>query len=66
MDERPDTKETAKIKVHVVGDHPIMLAGVAANIHAKPDMTVVAMPVWSRDHNRNADFRLQISDHTVS
>jgi two-component system, NarL family, response regulator len=33
---------TAKIKVMVVDDHPLMRVGVASIVNARPDMTVVA------------------------
>jgi DNA-binding NarL/FixJ family response regulator len=34
--------QTAKIKVMVVDDHPLMRVGVASIVNARPDMTVVA------------------------
>ena len=42
MDQQPGTRETSKIKVLVVDDHPIMRIGIAAIIEATPDMTTVA------------------------
>ena len=42
MDEQNGMKETAKIKVLIVDDHPIMRVGIAAIIEATPDMTTVA------------------------
>ena len=34
--------QTAKMKVMIVDDHPLMRVGIAAIINARPDMTVVA------------------------
>jgi two-component system, NarL family, response regulator len=42
VDEHAGLKETAKIRVLVVDDHPIMRVGIAAIIQATPDMTTVA------------------------
>jgi DNA-binding NarL/FixJ family response regulator len=42
VDEQAGLKETAKIRVLVVDDHPIMRVGIAAIIQATPDMTTVA------------------------
>ena len=42
MDDANGVKETAKIRVLVVDDHPIMRVGIAAIIEATPDMTTVA------------------------
>lgn len=42
MDEQNGMKETAKIKILIVDDHPIMRVGIAAIIEATADMTVVA------------------------
>lgn len=42
MDEQNEMKETAKIRVLIVDDHPIMRIGIAAIVEATPDMTTVA------------------------
>ena len=42
MDQLKETRESAKIRVLVVDDHPITRFGIAAIIEATPDMTVVA------------------------
>ena len=42
MDEQMPKKDTSKIRVLVVDDHPIMRIGIAAIIQATPDMTTVA------------------------
>jgi two-component system, NarL family, response regulator len=42
MELQGEAKESAKIRVLVVDDHPIMRIGIAAIIQATPDMTTVA------------------------
>jgi DNA-binding NarL/FixJ family response regulator len=42
VDQLKETRESAKIRVLVVDDHPITRFGIAAIIEATPDMTVVA------------------------
>ncbi len=42
MEKHAATKETGKIRVLVVDDHPIMRFGIATIIDATPDMTTVA------------------------
>jgi two-component system, NarL family, response regulator len=42
VDEQAVKTETAKIKVLIVDDHPIMRIGIAAIVEATPDMTTVA------------------------
>jgi DNA-binding NarL/FixJ family response regulator len=41
MNELNGTKESAKIRIMIVDDHPIMRVGIAAIIEATPDMTTV-------------------------
>ncbi len=38
-----------KIRVFVVDDHPLMVAGIAGEINAQPDMTVVAQAMDGED-----------------
>lgn len=42
MEEQAPLKESPRIRVLVVDDHPIMRVGIAAIIQATPDMTTVA------------------------
>ena len=42
MDKQQTTKESGRIRILVVDDHPIMRFGIATIINATPDMTTVA------------------------
>jgi DNA-binding NarL/FixJ family response regulator len=42
MNEQNGAKESGKIRVLIVDDHPIMRVGIAAIVEATPDMTTVA------------------------
>jgi DNA-binding NarL/FixJ family response regulator len=52
-----------KIRVFVVDDHPLMVAGIAGEINAQPDMTVVAQAMDGED--ALALYRLHRPDVTL-
>jgi DNA-binding NarL/FixJ family response regulator len=54
---------TRKIRVFVVDDHPLMVAGIAGEINAQPDMTVVAQAMDGED--ALAQYRLHRPDVTL-
>ena len=56
-------KTSAKLKILVVDDHPLMLAGIAGEINAQPDMSVVAEA--SDGEEALAKFRLHHPDITL-
>jgi DNA-binding NarL/FixJ family response regulator len=54
---------TRKIRVFVVDDHPLMVAGIAGEINAQPDMMVVAQAMDGED--ALAQYRLHRPDVTL-
>jgi DNA-binding NarL/FixJ family response regulator len=52
-----------KIRVFVVDDHPLMVAGIAGEINAQPDMMVVAQAMDGED--ALAQYRLHRPDVTL-
>jgi DNA-binding NarL/FixJ family response regulator len=54
---------TRKIRVFVVDDHPLMVAGIAGEINAQPDMMVVAQAMDGED--ALTQYRLHRPDVTL-